>query len=191
MENDEKIIKLRNLENDIRRKFGDLYWLFKPRGKVKGFYGTGFCEKYNRNVMFVAERPSKVGFKEEKQFDRPLQLFYETLESFNFENAHITDFIKTKAKAGERNYEDLKDSIEIFDREFEIIEPEIVIGVGNTAFHWLYFYLLMKKKNLKPYKLMHYSQRKPVNSYRESFRECLKKIAEDILKAGEPIRSAN
>ena len=176
---------LKTLEKRIKDKFGDSAWLFTTIGNIKGYYGTGLCEKYGKKIMFVAERPSKGGLKKSRTIevlkkDPPLMLFYKALKRFSLENAHITDFIKTKARAGEWNYEDLRENLEIFDEEFKIVSPNVVIGIGQLSFHWLYFYLLMKKINLKPYKLMHYSQRRPVGSYEHKFITNLKEIVEDI-----------
>jgi hypothetical protein len=176
---------LKTLEKRIKDKFGDSAWLFKTIGNVKGYYSTGFCERYRKKIMFVAERPSKGGLKKSRTIealkkDPPLMLFYKTLELFNLENAHITDFIKTKARAGEWNYDDIRANLEIFDQEFKIVSPKVVICIGEQSFHWLSLYLLIKKINLKPYKLMHYSQRRPIESYEHKFITKLKEIVEDI-----------
>ena len=58
---------------------------------------------------------------------------------YSFPKVFSADFIKTRAKAGEWNYEDLADSLEIFDKEFDIVNPEVIIGIGQQSYHWLYF----------------------------------------------------
>jgi len=50
--------KLRKLQDRIEGRFGDSAWLFEKIGKVRGYQGTGFCKKYGKKIMFVAERPS-------------------------------------------------------------------------------------------------------------------------------------
>jgi uracil-DNA glycosylase len=170
--------ELTELAGHIKKRFGDSCWLFPCFNGVKGFFGTGFCEKYGKKIMFVAERPSNRR-KKNKSKDKPLMLFYEMLKRFHLENAHLTDFIKTRAKAGEWSCKDLEESIDIFDEEFEIVNPDVVIAIGGQSFHWLCFYLL-KKKNIKLYKIMHYSQRQKVENYKDKFTENFQKIVAEI-----------
>ena len=181
--------KLRKLQDRIEGRFGDSAWLFEKIGKVRGYQGTGFCMKYGKKIMFVAERPSKGGLEKRARAkraievlrkDSPLRMFYRALERFNLENAHITDFIKTKAKAGEWSYDDLKENLEIFEEEFTIVNPDVVIAVGKRGYDWLCLYLLTKKADLKPDQLMHYSQRKPIERYEHKFIENLKEIVGKI-----------
>jgi len=177
--------RLRKLSDKVEGRFGDSAWLFEKIGKVRGYQGTGLCEKYGKRIMFVAERPSKVGWKKSMTIevlkkDPPLMLLYRALERFNLENAHVTDFIKTKAKAGEWNYDDLRENLEIFEEEFTIVNPDVVIALGKQSYHWLCLYLLIRKANMTPHLLMHYSQRRPVKSYEHKFFENLKEIVRKI-----------
>lgn len=177
--------ELRKLEDKIKGRFGDSAWLFEEIGNVRGYHGTGLCEKYGKKIMFVAERPSKGGLKKSRTIevlrkDLPLMLFYRTLERYNLENAHITDFIKTKAKAGEWKYDDLKENLEIFEKEFTIVSPNVAIAVGKQSYHWLYLYLLIRKIDIMPHQLMHYSQRRPVECYEHKFTKNLKAIVDKI-----------
>lgn len=159
---------------------GEKVWFFPSRGNVSGYEGTGLCERYGKKVMFVAERPSTGRWGQGGKTTEAIRMFYDSLKKFNLENAHLTDFIKTRAKAGQWSYDDIKENLEIFEDEFEAINPDVIIALGQNSFTWLSLYLIMRKSNLKPYRLMHYSQRKDVESYKDKFIKNLKEITDKI-----------
>jgi len=171
--------ELQTLERKMKERFGDLVWLFPKVESVKGYYGTGLCERYGKKVMFVAERPSRPSrgklYRGGKS-KQAIEMFYKALKRLNLENAHLTDFIKTRARAGEWSYKDIKENLAIFEEEFNVINPDVIITLGQNSFSWLSLYLIMKKSSLEPYKLKHYSQYRDVESYKDEFFKNLKEI---------------
>jgi len=118
-------------EDRIRTR--DLYlkgpWFFPPdKHGVKGFFGTS-------DIMFVCPRPSTGSFD-----DPASKLFYRLLRKYGFSKAHITDIVKCrrKAKTTSRALLPNKEVANCFPfllREKEILQPRMVIAVGDTAYN--------------------------------------------------------
>lgn len=68
----------------------------------------------------------------------------------------------------------------IFEEEINIVKPDIIIALGQRSIGWVSVYLIMKKSSLKPYELMHYSQRRDIKSYKDKFVKNLKEITGNI-----------
>ncbi len=172
MESIDKLAKLHDLMKEIetclrcyeefedmteedRIKVRDWYlrgpWFFPPdKSGVKGFFGTG-------NVMFVCPRPSTGGF------DKAVESFYKLLRRYGFSNAHLTDMVKCRSKAGEISRTEVENCLPFLNKEIEILKPRIIIAVGDAVYkelkdkfhnvtkipHYSYAYRWEKKKKLE------------------------------------------
>jgi len=119
----------------VRNWYNEDPWFFPPseNGKVKGFFGTG-------KVFFVCLRPSLSG----KIPNYALLRFYGLIEKYGFGDAHMTDLIKCRAKAGEMTNKDiehaLKNCLTYLKEEIEILKPNLVIAVGSSVYEKLIDY---------------------------------------------------
>ena len=128
MNENEKLQQLKELEVEIKRTLAfedEAPWVFPIYGNVKGFWGT-------RDVMFVAYRPSMGTFPSDSD-----RLLYSTLEKHGVADAHLTDAIKTPAKAGKKYTGDIAPHIRILIQEIEIIKPQLLIAFGKDAYELL------------------------------------------------------
>lgn len=137
-----KALQLESLRNEIFSTISNP-WLFPTRGQVKGFIGAG-------EVMFVGERPSTGGFGGAAD-----HLLYTILEKHGAADAHLTDIIKTRGKVGEAYPKDMAPHRRIFDREIEIIRPQIIITFGQKVYDLLQFSLA--GSGIKVRQVWHYS----------------------------------
>lgn len=137
-----KIQQLELLRNDIEASITNA-WLFPAREPVQGFLGTG-------PIMFVGERPSTGSF-----MDKQSLLLYSLLEKHGVPNAHLSDVIKTRAKARELYPQDMSPHWHVFNREIEIVQPRVVIAFGQRAYDMLQFSL--SGPNIKLQQIYHYS----------------------------------
>lgn len=102
----------------------DLFFFPEHRG-VNGYWGTG-------SVWFVGEKPSKggPGFP-----DSAVNLLYDTLGEFGFENAHITDLTKERGVVPDDGIaaEELARIRPYFQKEIDILEPTLLIAMSRNV----------------------------------------------------------
>lgn len=121
-------------------------WFFPPNEEigVMGFFGTG-------KTFIVCERPSTRG-----NIPSPADLsFYELLRNYGFENAHITDLVKCRGYAGGLFDEELENCLPYLEKEIEILKPNLIIAVGNSAYDVMTEHLRLGSIHLE--KVTHYS----------------------------------
>lgn len=201
----EKRAALKSLEVELREKFEknskNKIWLF-PRGnteeaikylerdlgkEVMGFWGTGEKPSSNDVIMIIAERPS-VGYGNKvKQFDRKLGRFYEVLEHNDLGNSHLTDFIKTRARASYdlkkqqrmKFYEDEFDEhLPFLRKEIDIIKPSKVIALGEKTYQWVAICKSFFNLKAKLFCAPHYANRFQFRNSRVYEKEFLNSISE-------------
>lgn len=106
-------------------------WTFPRLGKVQGFLGTG-------PVMVVAARPSMARFDAARVGagrDAVTLLYRALAKNAVFgHNAHVTDYIKTRARGGAAWPEDLQAEARLFERELDIVQPRWLIALGEEVF---------------------------------------------------------
>lgn len=121
--------KLKALRDEIVTQLPDS-WLFPTEGDVQGFMGTS-------SIMFVAERPSTA-----TGFGGPgKSLLYPLLAATGNANAHLTDVIKTRGKVDDPYPEQIAIHRRFFDREVEIVQPQVIIAFGQKVYDLLQFTL--------------------------------------------------
>lgn len=120
--------KLEELRKEIVRRWPRAF-LFPARDGVQGFLGAS-------SVMFVAERPSTA---KEELSGSAKSLLYPFLEEIGAGDGHLTDAIKTPAKVGEPDPEDIAHHWRFLDREIEIVRPRLIVAFGQRVYHWLQF----------------------------------------------------
>lgn len=111
----------------IREWYNNGPWFFPPSKdiKVKGFFGTG-------DVMFVCQRPSTRSFVCED--GRPEFEFYKLMGSHEFGDAHITDLVKCRKKAGKLGKKEIDNCLPFLKKEIEILKPMLIIAVGEEVY---------------------------------------------------------
>ncbi len=92
---------------------------------VKGYEGTG-------PIFFLCINPST------GKFDYAAKIFYMLLKCKNLDNAHVTDFFKTRMTGKQlikaREDRDLiQESVRYLREELAIIQPKKIVVVGNNA----------------------------------------------------------
>ena len=115
-------------------------WFFPPdKHGVKGFFGTS-------DVIFVCPRPSTGSFD-----DPASKLFYKLLRKYGFSKAHVTDIVKCRSKAGTMSSKEIGNCFPFLMREKEILQPRIVIALGDNAYNEIRDHF----RNVK--KILHYA----------------------------------
>ncbi len=102
------------------------WWLFPSEPTIRGFLGDG-------DVFFVGDQPSTSPWP---RTDRGRRAFYDGLEAAGLENAHLTDLVKSRAKAGALKHglpADFNDHVELFRRELDLLKPRRVVAVGHLS----------------------------------------------------------
>jgi len=135
---------LKQLQEEMSRELDGELFFFPEADGVKGFYGDG-------KIWFIAPKPSSQG-----SFPtRHDELLYETLKEFGFSNAHLTDISKIRGKVvDEIPEEELEQNRPLLEREIEILEPELLVTVGNnaqTALEQLGVAPLIEKNHIRHY----------------------------------------
>ena len=123
-----KVQQLELLRDETKALMTDA-WFFPTIEPVQGFVGTG-------SIMFVGERPSTGSFT-----DKASLFFYSLLEKHGVSDAHLSDVVKTRAKARDIYPEDMTPHWNILNREIEILKPQIVIALGRKTYDMLQFCL--------------------------------------------------
>ena len=136
--------KLKDLEKKIKNSTNKETWFYPRHKGVKGWLGT-------QNIFFVGSNPSYNKFP-----TRHTNLFYNELKKNGFNNAHLTDLIKIRAKNNEADEvieKYFKKHIKFFEKEIDILRPKRIIIMGsrakmvlerfghkNNRFHFIYHY---------------------------------------------------
>ncbi|HHT9152730.1 MAG TPA: uracil-DNA glycosylase family protein, partial [Candidatus Hypogeohydataceae bacterium YC40] len=121
--------------------------------KIKGFLGT-------KDIIFLGLNPSYGAFPSDND-----KFFYDCLSNRDFENAHITDLIKIRAKGKGSKHESIdklhedkrivKEQVEFLKREIEIIEPKIIVTLGKECDK--HFRKKFEERIEDPYETPHHS----------------------------------
>lgn len=85
--------------------------------ELRDFFGEG-------PIVFVGSRPSTGSgvFPSE-----PVKMFYKLLKELGFENAHLTDLVKCRGKAGKAKIEEVQNCLPILQKEISLINnPRII-----------------------------------------------------------------
>lgn len=102
------------------------WWLFPTQQPIQGFMGTG-------PVFIVGDQPSMSDWPCEHP---NRQLFYGALAKVGLENAHLTDLYKRRGSCGQLKRdlpEDFKQHIRLFEKEIEILQPSLIVALGQLA----------------------------------------------------------
>ena len=100
---------LRQLKTRIESEIEN-FWLYPARRAVKGFFGTA-------PITIVGWRPSWSSFPDEGAN----KLYYDILTGCGLENAHLTNFVKSRGRKDDPDPTDMRLHEEIFLRELEIV----------------------------------------------------------------------
>ena len=146
--------KLKKLKEEIIAEYDDKVWFFPEYEGVKGFFGT-------QDIIFLCLNPSSGKFP--SRYDK---VFYEQLKNNNFENAHITDLIKTRATNKEMQ-ELSKDKValkQVLDqqigfllKEIEILNAKFIVTVGDLCRKIVEKHAPFKDLNIELMHIRHYS----------------------------------
>jgi hypothetical protein len=145
-------------------------WFYPQRGTVAGFLGSG-------PLIIVGWRPSMSMFPDEGAN----RLFYEILSEAGLENAHLTNFIKSRGRKGEPDPPDRARHESIFDEEFRIISPPCLVAPMGDAYDGVAAFLMQRGARpvarLPQYASMNYGQPQIT-----TFRRAVKQLADTIGK---------
>lgn len=122
---------LRQLQEEIQSTIVDS-WLFPQRGTIAGFLGAG-------PVVIVGRRPGLGDFRDESA-----ELFYGILAEFGLENAHLTNFIKSRGKREDPDPSDRDVHERFFNRELEIISAKYAVATMGDAYDQVSAFLFTK-----------------------------------------------
>jgi hypothetical protein len=147
-------------------------WFFLEFKGIKGYLGTD-------KIIFAGINPSYGRFP-----NKPVMFFYECLKKYGFENAHLTDIIKSRLTRQQsnqikRNTKILKINLNWLKQELKIIDKDIkvkIVGLGRDP------HKILKEnfpKQLISAFLHHYSW---VESYSEAKRKEKRKKFEEEMK---------
>ncbi|HDD56872.1 MAG: hypothetical protein DRN68_01795 [Thaumarchaeota archaeon] len=121
-------------------------WFYPKYDGVMGYLGT-------QDIAFVGSNPGCSCFPTSCD-----KIFYAVLKDMGFENAHLTDVLKIRAKGEDvdKYFKDralLNKNLEYLSREFELIRPKLVVAVGGRAGE------ILRKKfpRMEIHGIMHYS----------------------------------
>jgi len=144
----ERLEELRReiIEEFFVKKWMDI-WFYPKYDQVMGYLGT-------QDIAFVGSNPGCSCFP--TPYDK---VFYKVLKDVGFENAHLTDVLKIRAKGEDVDeyFEDqilLNRNLEFLSREFKIIQPRLIVAVGERAKE------ILRKKfpSMRIHMITHYSR---------------------------------
>lgn len=120
-----KVAQLRELKTEMEQSPDireDLFF-FPDYKRVNGYLGTG-------TVWFAGEKPSTSSFP-----DSAVDLLYETLAEYGFNNAHLTDLSKECGPVPEDGiiHEEIARQRPYFRREVQVLEPELMIAMSKRV----------------------------------------------------------
>lgn len=178
MARDSKRERLEELRREIIEEFSIKGWKdvwFYPKHEgVMGYLGT-------QDIAFVGSNPGCSCFP--TPYDK---VFYKVLKDMGFKNAHLTDVLKIRAKGEDvdKYFKDralLDKNLEYLSREFEIIQPKLVVAVGGRAEE------ILRKKfpRMEIHRIMHYSylRRFKKDERYPSYRREMESVKRALLEA--------
>lgn len=139
-------------------------WFFNEVNHVKGFFGTGGEQR----IMFVAERPSSTTFGKEKGKD----FFYEVLLENNLQEAHLTDLIKSRAKANDPYPKNLYSHWKFFKEEIKIVQPKLIFALSEKVYNHIRF-PVEAEMGITVFQIIHYAYAVRYNK-KDKFRKQIK-----------------
>ena len=148
----EELEELREKILNYAKEIGQEAWFYPEYEEVLGFSGT-------QEIIFLGLNPSSGIFPSKRD-----RLFYNLLKNKGFEFAHITDFIKIRAKNKHItdlivNSELMKKQTDFFSDELNNIKPKIIITMGNRCDNLLKQYFPKIDKCYNIFQIKHYSYR--------------------------------
>lgn len=157
-------VNLQALKVRIERETAREVWFYPRVLGVKGWEGTG-------RIMFVGLNPSTGRFP-----SRADNVLYERLGEYGFENAHLSDAIKCRAKSKEvdgwRSQPDhmgfVQTQLGYLREELKILDPALVVPFGPKCYQLLMAMpeMLGRMKVVLP----HYSPRIPSSAATQKLR---------------------
>jgi len=156
----------RKIINDLYIKEWTEVWFFESWKGVKGYLGT-------QDIMFVGLNPSLGHFP--SKYDT---FFYNELKKNGFQNAHLTDFIKSRCsnkKIGDliKEGRTVKTHLGYLKEEISIIKPKIIVALGGRCYELLYKYI--NDKRIPIVKIRHYSSIRFIKN-KKTFSKEIKKL---------------
>jgi uracil-DNA glycosylase len=149
-------------------------WTFPALEDVRGFLGTG-------PVMVVAARPSMARFDPRRVVAGrdAVSLLYKALQKDAVvgHNAHVTDYIKTRARGGAAWPEDLQAEARLFERELDIVQPRWLIALGEEVFLTLRHPAAVRGIALGARPVLHYAYARRFRKTAEFMRQMAKALA--------------
>lgn len=115
------------------------WWRFPTEKIVEGFLGAD-------PIFIVGDQPSTSQWNVNNRNRRG---FYDTLAKIGVANAHLTDLYKRRGSSGELRTQipdDLQEHVEFFRKEVELLNPTLVLALGDLA----YQFLVLLTPELKP-----------------------------------------
>jgi len=174
----DKIAKLRKLRTKIESELGEgNSWFHKDEERIiKGFLGAS-------DLIIIGDRPAT-----RKKRDKFIDLLYETLVENRLEDAHLTDFIKRRGKAGKWSIEDMKESLQFLNKELEIVfskgEPWRIICLGDRVYNWVCPFIASLNVEANIQKSRHYACRFGKKQEREKkFKDSFNKAFKEVMKS--------
>ena len=144
-------------------------WFFPSDNEVKGFSGT-------QNIIFLGLNPSMGHFPSKAD-----KLLYEQLKKNGFQNAHLTDFIKTRLPNKKNNKLedslDFKEQCSFLEKEIRIISPKMIVFLGEKVQRLFLFKLKDRYPDITTDKIPHYAYRwAKRNKFKAKFSREMKRI---------------
>src|SRR5436189_3567068 len=124
------------------------WWRFPSQGPIQGFMGTD-------PIFIVGDQPSRSEWRSEHPNRRT---FYGTLQKLEITNAHLTDIYKKRGECSALKKglpRDFDEHVALFCEEIEILQPTIIIALGDLAYNLLTQKLPACRNMLK--KVVHFS----------------------------------
>jgi len=183
---DSKRERLEELRKEIIEEFFIKKWMdvwFYPKyDQVMGYLGT-------QDIAFVGLSPSYHAFptKYPNLIEgakttalKCIRIFYKVLKDVGFKNAHLTDVMKVRAEGEEQvetYFQDqalLNRNLEYLSREFEIIQPRLIVALGRRAKE----ILRQKFPRMRIHMITHYSRLRFRKYDEQRFRDEMKDVKE-------------
>jgi uracil-DNA glycosylase len=87
------------------------------------------------------------------------------LENLGAANAHITDYVKSRGPVAEDWPDDIEADALLFERELAIIQPTVLVALGDLTFHTLRHVAAVRHIPLR--KVIHYTLANRFNRQRD------------------------
>lgn len=151
-------------------------WFYPKYDGIKAFYGT-------KDIILLGLNPSSGKFPSKRD-----KYFYSLLKEKEFDNIHLTDLIKIRAKNKDvtallSDKVLIKKQIDFFLNELLIIRPKIIITIGNQCYNLLKQYIPDISLKSKIFKIKHYSFRY------QKIEDVFSEISEDFNKIIEEYKA--